>query len=98
MMGIEIPAWTLAVVAVVLLSAVAQATGRRGRKFGKLRGSEDYERRIADLEDSHRQLAAGSSDTSALERRIGELEERLDFAERMLTKKNDAERLGPPKA
>lgn len=101
MMGIEIPTWAIGVALIVFVSAMAQVLGRgqglRGR-LGKFRGGEDHERRIADLEESHRQLAAGSGDTAELERRIGELEERLDFAERMLTKQKDAERLGPPKA
>ena len=97
----EIPAWAIGVAFIIFMSAVIKAVGRGGgsrEKFNKFRGSEEHERRIADLEDSHRQLAAGSGDTAELERRLAELEERLDFAERMLAKKNDAERLGPPKA
>lgn len=99
-MGIEIPAWAIGVALIVFVSAMANAFrgGGRREKFGKFRGNEDHERRIAELEESHRQLAAGSGDTVELERRLAELEERLDFAERLLAKKNDAERLGPPKA
>ncbi|HKV70053.1 MAG TPA: hypothetical protein VFD85_01945 [Gemmatimonadales bacterium] len=100
-MGIEIPAWAIGVALILFVSAMVKAVGRGGgsrEKFSKFRGSEDHERRIADLEDSHRQLAAGSGDTAELERRLAELEERLDFAERMLAKQKDAERLGPPKA
>ena len=100
-MNFVIPSWAIGVALIVFVSAVVKAVGRGGgsrEKFSKFRGSEDHERRLADLEDSHRQLAAGSSDTAELERRLAELEERLDFAERMLAKKNDAERLGPPKA
>ncbi len=100
-MNFVIPSWAIGVALVVFISAMVRAVGRGGgsrEKFSKFRGSEDHERRIADLEDSHRQLAAGSGDTAELERRLAELEERLDFAERMLAKKNDAERLGPPKA
>jgi predicted nuclease with TOPRIM domain len=33
-----------------------------------------------------------------LRQRMNELEERLDFAERMLASQRDAQRLGPPKA
>ena len=100
-MNFVIPSWAIGIALVVFISAMVRAVGRGGgsrEKFSKFRGSEDHERRIADLEDSHRQLAAGSGDTAELERRLAELEERLDFAERMLAKKNDAERLGPPKA
>ena len=100
-MGFEIPAWAMGIAFIVLVSAIVKAVGRGGgsrEKLSKFRGSEDHERRIADLEDSHRQLAAGSGDTAELERRLAELEERLDFAERMLAKQSDAGRLGPPKA
>ncbi len=100
-MNFVIPSWAIGVALVVFISAMVRAVGRGGgsrEKFSKFRGSEYHERRIADFEDSHRQLAAGSGDTAELERRLAELEERLDFAERMLAKKNDAERLGPPKA
>ena len=100
-MNFVIPSWAIGIALVVFISAIVKGVGRGGggrEKFSKFRGSEDHERRIADLEDSHRQLAAGSGDTAELERRLAELEERLDFAERMLAKKNDAERLGPPKA
>ena len=31
-----------------------------------------------------------------VQRRLGEIEERMDFAERLLTKERAAERLGPP--
>jgi len=93
-MGLEIPAWAVGVALIILVSAIAKRG--RGGPFGRLRGSDDHERRIADLEDGHRQLAAGSGDTAELERRVGELEERLDFAERMLAKQHDAERLSPP--
>lgn len=100
-MNFVIPSWAIGIALIVFISAIVKGVGRGGdsrEKFRKFRGSEDHERRIADLEDSHRQLAAGSGDTAELERRLAELEERLDFAERMLAKKNDAERLGPPKA
>lgn len=101
MMNFVIPSWAIGVALIVFISALVKGVGRGGgsrEKFSKFRGSEDHERRIADLEDAHRQLAAGAGDTADLERRLGELEERLDFAERMLAKKNDVERLGPPKA
>ena len=42
------------------------------------------EGKVEDLEQAHR--------------RIAELEERLDFAERMLAKQHDVERLAPPRS
>jgi hypothetical protein len=48
---------------------------------------------------------AGSADTAALseqldevQKRLGEVEERLDFAERMIAQQRESERLGPPKS
>jgi hypothetical protein len=38
-----------------------------------------------------------SADVEELKRRLSELEERLDFAERMLAKERDRERLAPPR-
>ena len=98
-MGIEIPTWAVGVALIVFVSALVRAVGRGGgsrEKWGRLHGSADHERRLADLEESHRQLAAGSGDTAELERRLAELEERLDFAERMLARQKDSERSAPP--
>ena len=101
-MNFVIPSWAIGVALIVFISAIVKGVGRGGggsnRKWARFQDSADHERRLADLEESHRQLSAGSGDTAELERRLAELEERLDFAERMLAKKNDAERLGPPKA
>jgi len=47
-------------------------------------GSEDVQTRLDGLED--------------VQRRLADVEERLDFAERMLAKQRDAERIVPPKS
>src|SRR6185437_7180608 len=55
-----IPSWAIRIALIVFISAIVKGVGRCGgsrEKFSKFRGSEDHERRIADLEDSHRQLA-----------------------------------------
>lgn len=90
-----LPIWAAIVIVILFVGASQRGGGGRGR-FKGWKGQDEMERRIAELEESHRQLSAG--DTAELERRLAELEERVDFAERMLAKKNDAERLGPPKA
>ncbi|HEX4633267.1 MAG TPA: hypothetical protein VH163_05510 [Gemmatimonadales bacterium] len=97
-MPFGMPEWVGIVVIIMLAGSVARAIGGGGGRGNRVKNAKDLDRRLADLEDSHRQLAAGSGDTAELERRMGEVEERLDFAERMLAKRNDAERLGPPKA
>jgi len=45
---------------------------------------EGVQTRLGDLED--------------VQRRLADVEERLDFAERMLAKQRDAERIAPPKS
>jgi len=45
---------------------------------------EGVQTRLGDLED--------------VQRRLADVEERLDFAERMLAKQRDAERITPPKS
>lgn len=49
----------------------------------------DLEERIADLE------AASAGDMMGMQDRVAELEERLDFAERMLSQHRDEPRLPP---
>jgi hypothetical protein len=46
--------------------------------------------RVAELERRVGELEAG-------QQRVAELEERLDFAERLLARERDVQRLGPPK-
>ena len=58
-------------------------------------GRDDVERRLAELEDTQREIGAG--ETAELKRRIAELEERVDFAERVLARQRDAERVGTPR-
>lgn len=96
-MNFGVPEWAVGVVMIVLVISVVQRLAGHVGPGSRRRMSADLERRLAELEEGQRQLSAG--DTSALEQRIGELEERLDFAERMLAKQKDADRLGrPPQA
>jgi hypothetical protein len=94
-----LPGW-VGIVAIVFAVSIAARIGRGGgRRLGRGKWdgfSDDLDRRIAELEESQRQLSAGGN--PELERRVQELEERVDFAERMLAKQRDPDRLGPPKA
>ncbi len=49
---------------------------------------------------AHRVAREGASDDqlAELQQRLGEVEERLDFAERMIAQQRESERLGPPKS
>ena len=93
-----IPEWAIGVALIVGIISVGQIVGRlvapdgarRGRKLpfidptDKAQALEDVQARLLELDQ--------------LKQRVSELEERLDFAERMLASHRDAQRLGPPRA
>ena len=97
-MPFVVPGWMGIVFIVMAVSIAIRISGRGGSRLKNRWGgfSEDLERRIAELEESQRQVGAG--DTAALAQRVAELEERLDFAERMLARQKEADRLSPPRA
>ena len=76
-------------IAAMAFSPIGRALADRIRgKAGNLDGV------AAELADHREQTA---SDVANLQQQVGELAERLDFAERMLSKQKDAERLAPPR-
>lgn len=85
-----LPEWAVGVGAVLVLVTVLQVIyvrlmppeyRRRRWKGEPLQVPEDMQRRLAELDD--------------LKQRLGELEERVDFAERLLARQREPERLGP---
>ncbi len=85
-----LPEWAVGVGAVLVLVTVLQVIyvrlmppeyRRRRLKGEPLQASVDVQSRLAELDE--------------VKQRLGELEERVDFAERLLAKQRDAERLGP---
>ena len=85
-----LPEWAVGVGAVLVLVTVLQVIyvrlmppeyRRRRLKGEPLQASDDVQSRLAELGE--------------VKRRLGELEERVDFAERLLAKQREAERLGP---
>jgi hypothetical protein len=86
------------VIALVLISVARNLIRGAGMGIGRSaqrRNQDELERRLADVEEAQRQL--GSGETVDLVRRVSELEERLDFAERLLARQNEAERLASPR-
>ena len=84
-----IPSWALGIAFIVVVTAAAQVVvrrlvGRTTRSAGQNPTEPDAARLTQTLDD--------------VQRRLGELEERVDFAERVLAKERVAERLGPPHA
>ena len=85
-----LPEWAVGVGAVLVLVTVLQVVyvrlvppeyRRRRWKGEPLQASDEMQSRLAELED--------------VKQRLGELEERVDFAERLLAKQREAGRLGP---
>jgi len=82
-----IPDWAVGVGFIIMAVSIGKAlAGRFGPPDRQKRvgGSEDVQTRLDALED--------------VQRRLADVEERLDFAERMLAKQRDAERIAPPKS
>src|SRR5713226_3629396 len=100
----EIPVWAIGVGVIVLTVGIAQVLVRRLLPADRLPGQraskrdlaemfEEVQRRLGELADMRRRLG----EVEEMQRRLGEGEERLDFAERRLTKQRDGERLAPPR-
>ncbi len=86
-MGI-IPSWAIGICAIIIVVGAAQVVVRR------LVGRAGWSRRESPGEPDLSRITDVLDD---LQRRLGEIEERMDFAERILAKERNAERLAPPK-
>ena len=105
MFGI-IPEWAVGVAFIMLAISFGKMLSGRGAPADSLRGRklswrelgramEDVERRLGALEETQRRLGEGAGED--VQSRLSEIEERLDFTERMLAKQRDPERLDSPK-
>ena len=103
-----IPEWAVGVAFILLAISVGRALsgrlspgvfrgGRNASRRDLAQAMEDVQRRLAEVEEAQRRLGAGEGEGDALQTRLAELEERLDFMERMLAKRRDSERLDSPK-
>ena len=84
---IDVPNWAIGVGVIIL----ALSLGRAIRALGSRKG----DRPIA-LNAPKTDVAAVREALDDVQRRLGEVEERLDFTERMLAKPRDAEQRGVP--
>ena len=82
-----IPSWAIGTAFVVCVVACAQVVVRR------LIGNTDKSARQTPNEPDVARFTQALDD---MQRRLGELEERMDFAERLLAKERTVERLSPP--
>ncbi len=99
-----IPEWALGVGFIIVAVSIAKALGGRLGPPNPLGGPrrsrrdlaqavEELQKRVGGSDDVHRRLDA----LEDVQRRLSDVEERLDFAERMLAKQRDVERIVPPK-
>ncbi len=89
-----LPEWSIGVGAIILVIAAAQVVVRL--LISRIPRSE-LESHVADPERDRvlQDVQARLGELDQLTQRLGELEERVDFAERLLAKQREAQRLGP---
>ena len=82
-----IPSWAVGTAFVIVVIAAAQVVARRLMGRANLGAGQN---------PAQPDVAGLTQALDDVQRRLGELEERVDFAERLLAKERGAERLGPP--
>jgi hypothetical protein len=99
-----IPEWAIGIGFIILAASIAKAVFGRMLPSEGLRGRHASRRDLSQLLDGVQQRLGtieagrqGLAQDDGVTARLAELEERLDFVERMLAKQRDAERISPPK-
>jgi len=93
-----IPEWAIGVGLILIIISIAQIVGRVVAPDSARRGRKVRFMELTDHAQALDEVHARLLELDQLKQRVTELEERLDFAERMLASQRDAQRLGPPKA
>ena len=100
-----IPEWAFGVGFIIIAVSIAKAIAGRIGPPDRLRGPRGSRRDLAQAIEDLQKRVGGSDDVQTrldaledVQRRLADVEERLDFAERMLAKQRDAERIAPPKS
>jgi hypothetical protein len=81
---LEVPGWGIGVGIIILAMSLGRVLGALGPTRTVARSGPETD--IASVREA----------LADVQRRLGEVEERLDFAERLLAKPRDPERGGPP--
>lgn len=80
-----IPSWALGAAVILIAIQVGRAiSGKYGGRHGRHRGLPASDDEIGELRQSF----------ETMQNRVAELEERVDFAERLLAKHRESDRLG----
>jgi hypothetical protein len=90
-----IPEWAVGVGFIILAVSIGKTLAGRLGPPDRLRGRPGSRRDLAAAVDELQKTRLDALED--VQRRLADLEERLDFAERMLAKQRDAERIAPPK-
>ena len=77
-----IPSWALGIAVIMIAIQVGRAISGKARHYQRGAGTSDR-----DVDEMRQSL-------DAMQQRVAELEERVDFAERLLAKQRESERLG----
>ena len=100
-----IPDWAFGVAVIVMAISIGKAIAGRIGPPDVPRGPRGSRRHLAQAIDELQKRVGGSEDVQSrldaledVQRRLADVEERLDFAERMLAKQRNAERIAPPKS
>jgi hypothetical protein len=91
-----IPEWAVGVGFIILAVSIGKTLAGRLGPPDRLRGRPGSRRDLAEAVDELQKTRLDALED--VQRRLADLEERLDFAERMLAKQRDAERVAPPKS
>lgn len=87
-MPFDIPSWAVGAALILIAIQVGRAiSGRYGGGRGRLRG------RLRELPASDEELGELRQNLETMQNRVAELEERVDFAERLLAKHREGDRL-----
>jgi hypothetical protein len=91
-----IPEWAIGVAAIMAVIGVIQIVGARVAPPGYRRRSwKDRGGREGEPSVESEEMQAKLAELDELKRRMGELEERVDFAERLLARHREGDRLPP---
>ena len=101
-----IPEWALGVGFIILVGSVVRVlVGRfvpsgewRGGSVGRQASRREMAATVEEMKGKQggvEEIEGRLSELDDLQRRLADVEERLDFAERMLSQQKDAQRLGP---
>ena len=103
-----IPEWAIGVGFIILVGSLARVLTGRCLPMDRLRGRaerdlgpvlDDLQRRLGTLEEGQRRLGQRRlGEGEDVQGRLNEVEERLDFVERVLAKQREAERTVPPRS